>query len=148
MKIYCETGALTKNVKILGRNPNIELVHFPYDPDSHSRKITSIAVPSCAELQDLNLTIAELPGQVSDYWGSVHFGEILSIIGHLNWRDALHIDSAVKTGCSAFVTQDTDILKHTSPLEKLLGIKFFSDSDICGLEEFVAQESNNERLGS
>ena len=148
MRIYCETGALSKHVRKLRHYPNVELVHFPYDPDSHPRKITSIAVPSCAEIQDLNLTIAELPGQLSDYSGSIHFGEILSIIGRSNRRDALHVDSAVKAGCSAFVTQDTDILKQKLLLEKLLRIKFFSDSDIHGLEEFVAQESNNGRSGN
>jgi hypothetical protein len=129
---------LTKEVRKLGRNGSVELVHFPYDPQPHTRKITSTAVPSGAQVRDLNLKISELPGQLSEYSGSAHFDEILSIIGRTHRRDALHIDSAFKTGCSAFVTQDTDILNHKSPLEKLLGIRFFSDSDFHSLEQFVA----------
>jgi hypothetical protein len=141
MKIYCESGALTENIKKLGRSGRVDLVHFPYDPNSHTGKITNVAVPSGAQIRDLNLTIAELPGLVSDYSGSAHLDEIRSIIGRTHRRDALHIDSAFIAGCSAFVTQDTDILNHKARLEKLLGIRFFSDSDFHSLEQFVADDS-------
>jgi hypothetical protein len=35
MKVYCEHEVLTFAIKKLARSRRIELVHFPYDPDSH-----------------------------------------------------------------------------------------------------------------
>jgi len=79
----------------------------------------------------------DLPGTVSDYSSGRHFKEILSIIGPGNRRDALHVDSAFKSGCSVFITQDHHILDHRAQLEALLGIKFFHPvvglSDLKGL---------------
>jgi len=141
-KIYCESGSLTKDIKKLGRSGSVELVHFPYDPDSHTRKIPDIATPSNAQIQDLNLPIEDLPGTIADYSGSEHFDEICSIIGREAQyrRDALHIDSAFNHGCSAFVTQDSDILNHKTELERLLGIRFFRPSEWTDLEQFVVRD--------
>ncbi len=139
MKIYCEHGALTPRIRKLRRSRRIEFVHFPYDPDSRSRHISSIARPSNAQVQDLNLPIMDLPGTIADYSGSKHFDEILLIIGREHRRDALHVDSAFKRECSAFITQDFDILKHKARLEGLLGIRFFHpEADHSDLEQFIA----------
>jgi hypothetical protein len=136
LKIYCEHGSLTTEIRQLCRERNIELVHFPYDSDSHTRK-AGIAAPSEAQIRDLNLPIASLPGTISDYSGSEHLSEIVSTIGKSNRRDALHVDSAVKSGCSAFITEDSDILQHKAELEILLGIKFFSAAERCDLGQFI-----------
>jgi hypothetical protein len=126
MKIYCEHGAMTEEIRKLGPSGSVEFVHFPYDPDFNIHKIAGIATPSKAQIRDLNLPIKDLPGAVADYSGSVHFDEILSIIGGLNHRrDALHVDSGFKNGCSAFITRDSDILNHKAELKSLLGINFF-----------------------
>ncbi len=139
MKIYCEQGALTKEIKELGRRRNIELVHFPYDLGSHTRKIHGVATPSKAQFQDLNLSIAELPGAMTDYKGSPHLEEILLVIGSSNRRDALHVDSAFKQGCVAFITPDKEhILEHKTELESMLGVRFFHFSEWSNLEQFVA----------
>jgi hypothetical protein len=126
-KIYCEHGALTKQLRRLGRSGCVELVNFPYDPGPGAdiQKFADIATPSEAQIRDLNLPIKDLPGVLADYSGSVHFSEILSIIGGSNRRDALHVDSAFKYGCSVFITHDTDILNHKTELKNLLGIRFF-----------------------
>ncbi len=80
--------------------------------------------------------------RIADYSGSYHFDEILSIFGREHRRDALHVDSAFKSGCSAFITQDSDILKHKARLEGLLGIRFFHpDAELSGLEQFIAGDS-------
>jgi hypothetical protein len=135
-RIYCEAGALTPEIKKLGRNA---LVHFPYDPRSHTRKHADISIPSSAEIQDLNLSINDLPGVIAEYSGSVHLTEILSILGKQNRRDALHVDSAFRQGCSAFVTPDKgDILEHKTDLERLLGIRFFHASEWSNLERFIS----------
>lgn len=125
LRIYCEHGALTPEIRAWAQSELIELVHFPYDPDSHTRKIPGIAVPSNAQIRDLNLPIKDLPGSFSEYKGSKHFEEILAILGCEHRRDALHIDSAFKSRCSAFITRDSDILKHEARLLDLLGIRFF-----------------------
>jgi hypothetical protein len=145
-KVYCETGALTKGVRGLCRELNVALVHFPYDPASHTPKFHEVAPPSRAEIRDLNLAIAELPGPISDYFPSEHFGEILQILGQQHRRDALHVDSAVKSACSAFVTQDTDILRQREQLETLLGIRFFSDSELNELEQFLSRKVGYGRI--
>jgi hypothetical protein len=146
-RIYCEAGALTREIKKLGQSEGIALVHFPYDPGSHTRKHTDIAIPSSAKIQDLNLPINDLPGVIADYSGSVHFAEVLSILGKQNWRDVLHVDSALKQGCLAFVTPDKgDIIEHKAELERVLGIRFFHSSEWNNLEQFLASSgaaSNN-----
>jgi hypothetical protein len=141
-KVYCEAGALTQEIKNLGESGSIALVHFPYDPCSHTRSLTAVATPSSAEICDLNLPINELPGTIADYSGSIHLAEILSILGGQR-RDALHVDSAFKQGCLAFVTPDKgDILKHKTELERLLGIRFFHPNEWSDLEQFLAQSSD------
>ena len=125
MKIYCEPGALSKELRALQREGRIELVHFPYDPDSRSRAIAPSAVLSDAQWRDLNTTWDELGGTWEDLKGSEHLNEILRIVRPENLRDALHLDSAYKTGCAVFVTVDRDILDHKEDLEKLLSIRIF-----------------------
>lgn len=39
VKIYCEHGALTSDLRMLQREGLVELIHFPYDPNSWSRHI-------------------------------------------------------------------------------------------------------------
>ena len=130
IKIYCEHGAVTKGIRKLKRNRHIEIVHFPYDRNSHIPKIAGIATPSSAEIRNLNLPIKELPGSFADYSGSAHFEEIISIVGRNNREDGLHIDSAFKHGCSIFLTKDKqDILAHKKELRRRLGIRFFHPDD-------------------
>ena len=127
LKIYCEHGALTKGLKAMRNQGLIELVHFPYDPDStvpHS----VIGVPSAAMIGDLNLTFDELPGVFADYTGSQHYSRIAEIVGIQNRRDILHLDSAVKSGCIAICTNDRDILDHRDALEAALPLRVFHPS--------------------
>jgi hypothetical protein len=139
-KVYCEANCLTARVKILIEGGCTEFVHFPYDPDSHTTKIPGIGVPSEAQIRDLNLPVKDLPGKFADYSGSEHLNEIFLIIGDANRRDALHVDHAYKSGCSAFITADHHILDHKRELEGLLGIWFFNpDTDIGELEQFVVE---------
>ncbi len=138
MKIYCEVGALSADIRALQRQGLIELVNFPYDPDLRTQKIPRLAVPSEAKIRDLNLPICELPGTIADYTGSNLLASIFDIIDTQHRRDALHVDSAVKTGCAAFVTRDRDILDHRADLESLTGIRFYHpDKDNEALQAFV-----------
>lgn len=125
MRIYCEHGALTSELRAFQRDRRIELVHFPYDPGSRTRHISHLATPSAAQWRDLNTTWSELTRPWADFKGSEHHQEIIRIVGSANRRDALHVDSAYKSGCSAIVTADTDILVHKAALEALLGLRVF-----------------------
>jgi hypothetical protein len=85
----------------------------------------------------------DLPGSVSDYNGSEHLYEILTIVGHENRRDALHVDSAFKSRCAVFITTDSHILQHKSQLQALLGIRFFHPRfELSDLKRLLADESN------
>jgi hypothetical protein len=125
LKVYCEHGALTKDLRDLKRRGCIELIHFPYDPDGRTKHISATAVPSEAQWRDMNVTWDEARFSWEDCQGSEHFEEILRIIGTANRRDALHVDSAYKSGCACFVTEDRDILSKSELLGALLGLRFF-----------------------
>ena len=43
MRIYCEHSAVTSEFRAFSRDGRIELVYFPYDPGSQTRRIS----PSC-----------------------------------------------------------------------------------------------------
>lgn len=139
VKLYCEHSALTKAIKKLNRNGKVMLMHFPYDLCSHSPKKRRIAIPSTgAQHQDLRLPISDLPGRIADYSGSSKLAAILRIIGDKNRQDALHIDTAFKNGCAAFITCDSEnILIYRVDLEQLLGIRFFHPDQHSDLEQFV-----------
>lgn len=142
MKVYWEhNSALSREIRRMQNRGCVELVHFPYDPESRSRHIRRIATPSGAQIRDLNLTIEDLPGTLADYSGSGHLEAIRSVLGREHRRDALHVDSAFKSGCAAFVTRDSDILDHKAYLERLLGMKFFHpEEDRDALRLFVSQD--------
>ena len=128
LKVYCEHGALTPKLKALQRERRIELIHFPYDSEATTKHISPTAVVSDAEWGDLNVKgwsdLAHVPNW-DDFKGSEHLPEINRIVGLSNRRDALHVDSAYKSGCNAFITTDGDILSHRERLQALLGIRFF-----------------------
>jgi hypothetical protein len=80
---------------------------------------------------DRKLCVCRSDGVFSthNYKGSEHFEKILAILGREHRRDALHVDSAFMSRCAAFITRDSDILKHKVELLDLLGISFF-DPDV------------------
>jgi len=129
IKVYSEHGALRDELWPLQRQGVIELVTFPYE--SKNRKIWCQAVPSAAQIGDLGfVTIGELRCTIGDFSPSDFYSEILRIVSDQNRRDALHIDSAYKSGCKAFLSRDKkDILSKGIELEALLGIRFFHPDD-------------------
>jgi hypothetical protein len=140
MKIYCEHGALSGYLRALRNEGKIELIYFPYDPESRTRHITPTAVPSEAQWRDMNMTFDEL-GNITfnDFTGSEHLQEICRIIGPDKRRDALHVDSAYKTGCKVMVTVDRDILDHKAELEMLLKLRIFHpENDKEDLKKFIS----------
>ena len=128
---------MTKRLKELRVRGDIEIVHFPYDPDS-SLPNAALGSPSAARINDLHLRIGELPGKIRDYTGTPFFKDILAILGHQNRRDALHVDSAVKSGCVALFTVDRDILDHAQALGALMPLHILHpDRDIAAFEQLL-----------
>lgn len=143
LKVYCENNALTPELRRLHREHRIELVHFPYNPDSHTQK-ASLATPSGARINDLNLPIRDLPGRISDYTTSGKYPEIEAIVGAANRRDALHVDSAHKHGCHCFFGRDADIMAKSPELDQLLGIRFLHPDQ--GWPDFLVLLAEHERM--
>lgn len=101
---------MTADLKRRRDQGQIELVYFPVDPESRTRYIQPTAVPSNMQWRDANVTWGELQSRDVtwvDLAGSEHFEEILRIIGPNGRRDALHVDSAFKSGCVAIVIVDS-----------------------------------------
>ncbi len=84
-----------------------------------------------------------------DYVGSPGLEQIERILGggERTRRDAMHIDSAYKSGCRCFVTSDSDdIIDKRSELEPLLDIRFFHpNEDKEALLAFLTGKSVNNR---
>jgi hypothetical protein len=130
MRVYCEHGALNERLRCLQTEGRIVLVGFPYDPNSRSRAIRTLASPSRARIGDLNLRIGEMKFPIGQMDGSEKQSEIERIVGRGNRRDVLHIDSAYRSGCVCFFTRDRrDILAKRTELESLLSVRFFHPDD-------------------
>lgn len=141
-RLYCEHSALTKEVREYGRRKHIQLIHFSYDPNSKSKYLLRTATPSKARWCDMTMPWSEYADPWSAYSGSKHFESVLSIIGHQNRRDALHLDSAYKSQCAGLITRDSDILNHREPLQKLLGLRIFHpDHNAIELHRFIDEAS-------
>ncbi len=141
-KIYSEPGALSKHLRELQHLGTVTLVHFSFDPGSHTGKILHEASPSGAQWRDVGYTWDQL-GQLGITWDDLkargRIAEIQAIIGPENRRDVLHVNSAYLSGCIAMVTRDQDILDHRPALESLLGLRFFDpDSDEDLIDALVA----------
>jgi hypothetical protein len=133
-KIYCEHGALTAGLRALQREGRLSLIYFPYDPNARTPHISPTALPSEAQYRDLNLAYNELTCRYDDFQGSEYLERIREIVGPQHRRDALHIDSAYKSGCVALVTRDTDILNHRDELHDLLRLRIINpDTDHAAL---------------
>lgn len=144
-KVYCEHNALRPYLKSLRNNGVIELLHFSYDPNGKSRKLSQ-AVPSLAHWEDMSNDTWNKPPPFAwkDYVASPHLEQIKRILGDCERtrRDAMHIDSAYKSGCHCFVTCDKkDIMSKRTELEALLGVRFFHpDEDKEALRSFLTDK--------
>jgi hypothetical protein len=53
LKVYCEHGAVRAKLKSWQVSGQIELIHFPFDPNSKNKKVKRTAAPSVARWDDL-----------------------------------------------------------------------------------------------
>ncbi|HEX4892268.1 MAG TPA: hypothetical protein VFV47_03200 [Hyphomicrobiaceae bacterium] len=126
-EVYCELGAISPALKQLQHRKKIKLVHYPFDY-SQSAKVKPTASPS-GNWEDAKLEWERSVHPWESFGGSAKLTEIVATIGKEHWRDALHVDSAFKTGCVCFVTEDTDILDVKDKLFQLLSLPIYSPAD-------------------
>lgn len=126
--VYCENGALSARLKALKRQGKIRLQNFPADEEP-SKKISPVAAPPAAYWEDMGVNWEQIPVGFEKIAASEKFDEILKIIGRQNRRDALHVDSAYKTGAACIVSNDRHILDVGTKLRDLLGLQVFSPTD-------------------
>jgi hypothetical protein len=117
MRVYCEHGAVNERLRRFQTEGRIVLVGFPYDPNSRSRAIRTLASPSRAQIGDLNIPIGEMKFPIGEMVGSEKHSEIERIVGRGN-------------RCACFFTRDpSDILAKRTELEALLRLRFFHPDD-------------------
>lgn len=127
VNVYCDTGGFRKELQRLEREGRVRVITFPYENEITK---ATVGIPSEATFDDLNnFTIERLPGTFDDYKRSDKYGEIEKIVGRKNRRDVLHLDSAFKSGCTVFLTNDVrDILSHRQSLEPILNMRLFNSA--------------------
>lgn len=138
MKIYCDNGACPSELKNLQNEGKVTLVMFPYE--NKNKHIKETGLPSKATWSDTkNFTWSTIPGAWEDYSESDKYQEIVNIVRLENKRvDILHLDSAYKTGCEIFITNDKDdIWTHRTQLEKTLNLRIFWTQEINGLISYI-----------
>ena len=124
-RVYCEHGAFRKELYQLQRDGLVELVNFPYE--MRIQKKHQKAQPSNAKIADsAHVLLAEAHWPLAEFKGSPKLGQIRQLLGQRTRRDALHVDSAYKSGCVAFLSRDRKhILAKAQELEELPGMRFF-----------------------
>ncbi|MBN1186850.1 MAG: hypothetical protein JXB49_31525 [Bacteroidales bacterium] len=139
IKIYCEDGALNKNIRSLKKMQNIELISFEFENrNKRTRKSKKPSELTC----DSSFIKADSSILISDTARSELFEDIVRIVGAENYNDIRHIDTAYKEECQIFITSDKkDIVSKRKELEKLTGIKFFYDQDYAAIKSFVDEIS-------
>ena len=144
MKIYCDNGACPPELKKLQKNGIVTLVMFPYE--NKNKHIKEMGLPSKATWSDTNnLTWETIPGTWCDYTESDKYQEIVNIVKIENKRvDILHLDSAYKTGCEVFITNDKDdIYAHRKELEESLNLRIFFTTEI---NELISHIENRQQV--
>lgn len=129
IKIYCENGALSKEIKALKNLDDIELLYFPFE--NFTRKAKRSNKPSELTCDNSFYTADDNKIRISDTVGSNIYDLIVRIIGKNNIHDIKHVDTAYKENCQIFISPDKgDIINKAIDLEKLTGIKFFYCGDL------------------
>jgi hypothetical protein len=135
IKVYCERHVFRKKLKSLEKDGLIQLLHFSYE--GTNRKVAETDTPSMITA-DMTCWTADSTIRISDMRESDRYSEVLRCVGGNNWRDALHLDSAYKSKCRAFLTRDKGISKRKQQLESILGLRIFDpDKDWEHFFEYV-----------
>ncbi|MFA6519642.1 MAG: hypothetical protein WCT41_02355 [Candidatus Paceibacterota bacterium] len=131
VKIYCDNNVLPTWLRLLEKSDSIKIIQFPYE--NVNKKIKNKGVPTDATWNQMKLTWNQANFIWNDQEPSDKYNSIISILQQSSQNtkvDAQHLDSAYKSNCSVFITNDkTDILSRRLELKNLLGI------DVCAPDE-------------
>ncbi len=134
IKIYCEDGSMTKDLKSLGKEENVTLISFPFE--NRNKCTTDATKPSRLTCDSTFFTADNNKVKISDTVESDKYDQIKQIIGKQNLYDVRHFDTAYKEGCQIFVTPDKkDIVSKANELYELTGIRVFHCEDIESIIE-------------
>lgn len=126
IKVYCERGALRKELTQLKNCGLVHLIHFPYE--GHTKKLEVTDTPSIISA-DITYMTCDSTIKIGDCDHSEKYHEIKSIIGNHEF-DVRHIDTAYKNNCQFFLSRDKDdVISHSAKLNSLLGIEFLHPDD-------------------
>jgi hypothetical protein len=130
LRVYCDTGAYGSELMKYEYDGLISVHQFKYE--NANRHIRHAAVPSNPTWDEMkNYTWADLKKieELRDLtWESVEhtsdkFNDIVALVGTKNLIDAKHLDSAVASGCTIFLTSDKkDIWSKREALKSLTGL--------------------------
>lgn len=129
IRVYCDTGAYRRELAEFERSGAINVFGFSYE--NKNGRIKNIAIPSAPSLSQVNYTWDRLrrdKGARDWTWdglrtSSEKFPEILKIVGLQNRVDAQHLDSALRSKCSLFLTSDKDdIWSNRERIGEVVGI--------------------------
>jgi len=105
IKIYCEAGAMTTEVRNLKTLKNVELIGFPFE--SKNRRVFTASQPSELTSDNDFVTVDNANIRISDTDKSEKFDKIAKIIGENHYNDVRHIDTAYKENCLIFRPLET-----------------------------------------
>lgn len=117
IRVYCDNSGYRDELKVLEKGGHILLIMFPTEfAQGNLSGIVRDDIPGRLE------GAPEPPGKSR---------EVLEASEKITLQDAIHLDTAVKGGCSHFLTRDkVHILKNKDYLEKLFDIKILhADED-------------------
>ncbi|CAN7711100.1 hypothetical protein LJR066_005821 [Acidovorax sp. LjRoot66] len=111
---------MLKEVAALETAGFLKTHYFPFE--QRNRRVKAFVPGSGATWKQSNLSWKEARGTWNDYKVSVLFEPLRKLLGaHV---DAQHLDSAVKAGCSVFLTSDkTDIWSKREAILALTNIR-------------------------
>ncbi|QTN28788.1 hypothetical protein HZ993_02765 [Rhodoferax sp. AJA081-3] len=137
LQIYCDTGGYMPQLRPYVIDGRAKLFQFRYD-DNRNPKIKHAAVPTQPTFREMNYTWAELK-QIEELksltWDDLEsssdkFEELKLIIGGSNLKDAKHVDSAYRAGCSVLLTGDKDDLwSKREQIFQAVGIRILHNPD-------------------
>ena len=126
IKVYCERGAMRKELKQLKQDGLVQLIHFPYE--GHNKKVEITDIPSLVTA-DMTYMTADSTIPIGACDPSDKYEAIKLVIGSHEF-DTRHIDTAYKNKCQVFLSRDKDdVVGHAKELNDLLGLEFLHPDD-------------------
>lgn len=138
IKIYCEDGAVTKEVREIGKSTKFTLISFPFE--NRNQRTTDATRPSHPTADSTFWTADNTRIKIGNTSFSEISNEVKDIIGLENFNDIRHFDAAYKEGAKIFITPDKkDIASKADSLFKISRIKVFHCDNITEIKKYCSE---------